>query len=110
MMLDEEGKETLEVAVCQEASEKSPRAFWAFRRLGYLQLHQKKWSEAVQSFQHAIRGYVTCADLWEVCILVSEIIYPVSLLTMAWPCPFNGFSFTLMFLSSIRLWVLPTSA
>uniref|UniRef100_A0A5B7C540 Tetratricopeptide repeat protein SKI3 n=1 Tax=Davidia involucrata TaxID=16924 RepID=A0A5B7C540_DAVIN len=64
-LLDQEGKESLEIAVCREASEKSPRAFWAFRRLGYLQLHQKKWSEAVQSLQHAIRGYPTCADLWE---------------------------------------------
>ncbi|TVU31784.1 hypothetical protein EJB05_23485 [Eragrostis curvula] len=36
-LLDVEGKEILEVAVCKEASDKSPRAFWAFRRLGYLQ-------------------------------------------------------------------------
>ncbi|KAJ7967026.1 Tetratricopeptide repeat protein [Quillaja saponaria] len=64
-LLDEAGKETLEVAVCRDASDKSPRAFWAFRRLGYLQVHQKKWSEAVQSLQHAIRGYPTCADLWQ---------------------------------------------
>ncbi|KAM7521358.1 hypothetical protein LguiB_020320 [Lonicera macranthoides] len=64
-LLDKEGKETLEVAVCREASQKSPRAFWAFRRLGYLQVHQKKWSEAVHSLQHAIRGYPTSADLWE---------------------------------------------
>ncbi|XP_010270637.1 PREDICTED: tetratricopeptide repeat protein SKI3 [Nelumbo nucifera] len=64
-LLDNEGKESLEIVVCKEASEKSPRAFWAFRRLGYLQVHQKKWSEAVQSLQHAIRGYPTCADLWE---------------------------------------------
>lgn len=64
-LLDLGGKETLEIAVCREASEKSPRAFWAFRRLGYLQLHQNKWSEAVQSLQHAIRGYPSCADLWE---------------------------------------------
>ncbi|XP_042507077.1 tetratricopeptide repeat protein SKI3 [Macadamia integrifolia] len=64
-LLDDEGKESLEIVVCREASEKSPRAFWAFRRLGYLQVHQKKWSEAVQSLQHAIRGYPTCADLWE---------------------------------------------
>ena len=30
------------------------------------QVHQKKWSEAVQCLQHAIRGYPACADLWEV--------------------------------------------
>ncbi|KAG6514409.1 hypothetical protein ZIOFF_024764 [Zingiber officinale] len=36
-LLDGEGKESLEMAVCKESSEKSPRAFWAFRRLGYLQ-------------------------------------------------------------------------
>ncbi|XP_058778563.1 tetratricopeptide repeat protein SKI3-like isoform X1 [Vicia villosa] len=64
-LLDQEGKDSLEVAVCLEASEMSPRAFWAFRRLGFLLVHQKKWSEAVQSLQHAIRGYPTCADLWE---------------------------------------------
>ncbi|XP_062200574.1 tetratricopeptide repeat protein SKI3 isoform X2 [Phragmites australis] len=64
-LLDVEGKESLEVAVCKEAAGKSPRAFWAFQRLGYLQVHQRKWSEAIQSLQHAIRGYPTCADLWE---------------------------------------------
>nr|XP_043616457.1 tetratricopeptide repeat protein SKI3 isoform X2 [Erigeron canadensis] len=64
-LLDKEGKESLEIAVCREASGKSPRAFWAFRRLGFLQVHQKKWSEAVQSLQQAIRGYPTSADLWE---------------------------------------------
>jgi hypothetical protein len=37
-LLDAEGKESLELAVCKEASAKSPRAFWAFRRLGYLQV------------------------------------------------------------------------
>ncbi|KAF8106883.1 hypothetical protein N665_0130s0052 [Sinapis alba] len=64
-LLDRQGKEILEVAVCRDASEKSPKAFWAFCRLGYIQLHQKKWSEAVQSLQHAIRGYPTMSDLWE---------------------------------------------
>ncbi|KAG4404033.1 hypothetical protein GLYMA_01G245200v4 [Glycine max] len=64
-LLDQGGKESLEVVVCREASEMSPRAFWAFRRLGFLQVHQKKWSEAVLSLQHALRGYPTCADLWE---------------------------------------------
>lgn len=38
-LLDEGGKENLEAAVCHEASEKSPKAFWAFRRLGYLQVY-----------------------------------------------------------------------
>ena len=37
-LLDVEGKESLELAVCKEAADKSPRAFWAFRRLGYLQV------------------------------------------------------------------------
>ncbi|KAK7308220.1 hypothetical protein VNO77_41821 [Canavalia gladiata] len=64
-LLDKEGKESLEVVVCREAAEMSPRAFWAFRRLGFLQVHEKKWSEAVHSLQQAIRGYPTCADLWE---------------------------------------------
>lgn len=64
-ILDATGKETLEIAVCREASHKSPRAFWALCRLGYLLVNQNKWSEAVQSLQQAIRGYPTCADLWE---------------------------------------------
>lgn len=64
-LLDEGGKENLEMAICREASGKSPKAFWAFCRLGYLQVYQKKWTEAVQSLQHALRGYPTCADLWE---------------------------------------------
>ncbi|XP_038898489.1 tetratricopeptide repeat protein SKI3 isoform X3 [Benincasa hispida] len=64
-LLHHEGKESLEIAVCKEASSESPRAFWAFRRLGYLQVYQKKWTEAVLSLQHAIRGYPHCADLWE---------------------------------------------
>ncbi|KAG6510698.1 hypothetical protein ZIOFF_028729 [Zingiber officinale] len=70
-LLDGEGKESLEMAVCKESSEKSPRAFWAFRRLGYLQIHQRRWSEAVPNLQHAIRGYPACADLWEVCVLIT---------------------------------------
>lgn len=37
-LLDEEGKESLETSICREALEKSPRAFWAFRRLGYMQV------------------------------------------------------------------------
>ncbi|CAJ2651089.1 unnamed protein product [Trifolium pratense] len=64
-LLDQGGKDSLEVALCREATKISPRAFWAFRRLGFLLVHQNKWSEAVQSLQHAIRGYPTCADLWE---------------------------------------------
>ncbi|PNX95913.1 tetratricopeptide repeat protein 37-like, partial [Trifolium pratense] len=64
-LLDQGGKDSLEVALCLEATKISPRAFWAFRRLGFLLVHQNKWSEAVQSLQHAIRGYPTCADLWE---------------------------------------------
>ncbi|KAL4333634.1 hypothetical protein GQ457_07G027760 [Hibiscus cannabinus] len=64
-LLDRQGKETLELAICKDASHNSPRAFWAFRRLGFLQVHQKQWSEAVPSLQHAIRGYPTSPDLWE---------------------------------------------
>ncbi|KAJ8772613.1 hypothetical protein K2173_027790 [Erythroxylum novogranatense] len=59
------GKENLELSSCNEASQKSPRAFWAFRRLGFLHLHHNRCSEAVRCLQHAIRGYPTSADLWE---------------------------------------------
>ncbi|KAG6407029.1 hypothetical protein SASPL_130011 [Salvia splendens] len=64
-LLDEGGQDNLMIAVCREASEKSARAFWAFRRLGYLQAHHKNWAEAIQSLQQAIRGFPTSADLWE---------------------------------------------
>ncbi|GAB2271736.1 hypothetical protein Dimus_006566 [Dionaea muscipula] len=64
-LLDRDGKESLEFAVCQDASTKSARAFWAFRRLGYLLVNQKRWSEAVPNLQHAIRGFPSSSDLWE---------------------------------------------
>ncbi|KAK9103609.1 hypothetical protein Sjap_020863 [Stephania japonica] len=64
-LFEDQGKMSLELALCRECSNKSPKAFWAFRRLGFLLVHQKKWSEAVHPLQHAIRGYPTCADLWE---------------------------------------------
>lgn len=35
-LLDGAGKESLEISICREASDRSPKAFWAFRRLGYL--------------------------------------------------------------------------
>jgi hypothetical protein len=35
-LLDQGGKDSLEVALCLEATKISPRAFWAFRRLGFL--------------------------------------------------------------------------
>ncbi|KAK9143727.1 hypothetical protein Syun_013127 [Stephania yunnanensis] len=64
-LFEDQGKLSLELALCRDCSDRSPKAFWAFRRLGFLLVHQKKWSEAVQPLQHAIRGYPTCADLWE---------------------------------------------
>lgn len=64
-MLDAAGKESLEVAVCRDASLKSARAFWAFRRLGFLHISHHNFSDAVPCLQHAIPGYPTSADLWE---------------------------------------------
>ncbi|KAJ4836894.1 hypothetical protein Tsubulata_037363 [Turnera subulata] len=64
-MLDAGGKETLEVSICTEASLKSARAFWAFRRLGFLHVHRHNFSQAVPSLQHAIPGYPTSPHLWE---------------------------------------------
>ncbi|MCO5601085.1 hypothetical protein L7F22_055204 [Adiantum nelumboides] len=63
-LLDKDGQEMLELASCREASERSPRAFWAFRRLGYVQVRRKDWSEAARNLQHAVRGYPACPDLW----------------------------------------------
>ena len=37
-LLDGGGQVLLELTTCREASQKSPRSFWAFRRLGYLQV------------------------------------------------------------------------
>jgi superkiller protein 3 len=37
-LLDDEGDVFLELTTCRESSQKSPRSFWAFRRLGYLQV------------------------------------------------------------------------
>ena len=37
-LLDDGGHVLLELTTCREASQKSPRSFWAFRRLGYLQV------------------------------------------------------------------------
>lgn len=68
-LLEQGGKESLQMAVCQEAASRSPKAFWAFRRIGYLHLNQAKWSDAVPSLQHAIRGFHTSPQLWEVCLL-----------------------------------------
>ncbi|KAF9626718.1 hypothetical protein IFM89_038892 [Coptis chinensis] len=85
-LLDDEGKRSLEVALCREASDKSPKAFWALRRLGYLQVHQKNWSEAVQSLQNAIRGYPTCGDLWEALGLAYQRL---GMLTAALKVPFE---------------------
>ncbi|OAE29695.1 hypothetical protein AXG93_509s1480 [Marchantia polymorpha subsp. ruderalis] len=64
-LLDCGGQEVLEVDICRGASQKSRRAFWAWRRLGLLQVFHKEWSEAVPNLQHALRGYVTDGDLWE---------------------------------------------
>lgn len=64
-LLDSGGQELLELTSCREASQRSPRSFWAFRRLGYIQVRRKEWSDAVRNLQHAVRGYPTCADVWE---------------------------------------------
>ncbi|GAB2216176.1 hypothetical protein Droror1_Dr00023945 [Drosera rotundifolia] len=64
-LLDEDGKESLEIVVCEEASTKSSRAFWALRRLGYLLVSQKRWLEAAPKLQNAIRAFPASADLWE---------------------------------------------
>ncbi|KAL3701968.1 hypothetical protein R1sor_019990 [Riccia sorocarpa] len=64
-LLDQGGQEILEEDICKSASQKSRRAFWAWRRLGLLQVLHKEWSEAVPNLQHALRGYVTDGDLWE---------------------------------------------
>lgn len=52
-----------------------PSSFFLVRCLHFLfvffhfQVYQKKWSEAVHRLQHGIRGYPTCADLWEVFLI-----------------------------------------
>ncbi|KAJ7518221.1 hypothetical protein O6H91_21G059300 [Diphasiastrum complanatum] len=58
-------QDVLLTAICREASQKSAHAFWAWRHLGFLQVCQKDWSEAVVSLQYALRGYPKDAELWE---------------------------------------------
>ncbi|KAJ6414247.1 hypothetical protein OIU84_006965 [Salix udensis] len=60
-MLDQSGKETLELSLCTEASQKSPRAFWAFRRLGYIHLHYNRCSEAALGLAYQKLGMFTAA-------------------------------------------------
>ncbi|KAF2310828.1 hypothetical protein GH714_017490 [Hevea brasiliensis] len=63
-LLDHSGKETLEQAVCEEASKSHPGLFGL----------SVDWVTSTSitagglkpfNLQHAIRGYPTCADLWE---------------------------------------------
>uniref|UniRef100_A0A7I4FVI3 Superkiller protein 3 n=1 Tax=Physcomitrium patens TaxID=3218 RepID=A0A7I4FVI3_PHYPA len=64
-LLEKGGQIVLEGAICREASQHSPRAYWAWRRLGYIQVQAKQWSEAVSNLQHALRGYSSDGCLWE---------------------------------------------
>lgn len=52
-LFDRQGKEILEIAVCRDASEKSPKAFWAFCRLGYIQVCSMSSSVMVISYHLA---------------------------------------------------------
>ncbi|XP_057975625.1 tetratricopeptide repeat protein SKI3 isoform X2 [Malania oleifera] len=61
-LLDEGGKESLQNAVCREASEKSPRAFWAFRRLGYLQALGLAY-QRLGMFTAALKSYGRAVEL-----------------------------------------------
>lgn len=54
-LFDQQGKDTLEVAVCVQASQMSPKAFWAFRRLGFLLVSSFNLSHNTHSFL-----YVCC--------------------------------------------------
>ncbi|XP_024542904.1 tetratricopeptide repeat protein SKI3 [Selaginella moellendorffii] len=64
-ILDHGGQFSMEKNICEEASKKSPRAFWAWRRLGFIQVAERKWSEAISSTQYGLRGYPTDSRLWE---------------------------------------------
>ncbi|KAG0566179.1 hypothetical protein KC19_7G044100 [Ceratodon purpureus] len=64
-LLEQGGQIVLEGAICREASQHSPRAYWAWRRLGFIQVQAKQWSESVANLQHALRGYSSDGSLWE---------------------------------------------
>lgn len=55
----------LETRLCEEILDRAPDAHWAKARLAYIQLAQQKYTEAVASFQAAIRGLPDDAGLWE---------------------------------------------
>uniref|UniRef100_A0A0E0IW20 Protein kinase domain-containing protein n=1 Tax=Oryza nivara TaxID=4536 RepID=A0A0E0IW20_ORYNI len=61
-LLDLEGKESLEIALCKEAAGKSPRAFWAFRRLGYLQALGLAYHR-LGMFTAAVKSYGRAVEL-----------------------------------------------
>lgn len=64
-LLDEEGKESLEASICREASEKSPRAFWAFRRLGYMQVLSSSLSFPFAYFVLCNCGSAYSLKIWQ---------------------------------------------
>ena len=55
-LLERSGQVGLETSVCKEATQSSPNAFWAWRRLGLLHTHTESWVEAVDCLQRALRG------------------------------------------------------
>eukprot|EP00850_Spirogloea_muscicola_P013013 SM000086S23065 [mRNA] locus=s86:458008:467059:+ [translate_table: standard] len=64
-LLHESEQFALEAAVCRECSQRSPRAYWAHARLGYLQVSRGQWDDAVVSLQHALRGMPRNFRAWE---------------------------------------------
>jgi tetratricopeptide (TPR) repeat protein len=71
-MMAASGQRRAEVALCHEACQRSPRAYWAWRRVGFLEAAAGRWQEALVSLQHALRGDARDAEAWEALALAYQ--------------------------------------
>lgn len=58
--------------MCREACQRSPRAYWAWRRVGFLEAKAGRWQEALVSLQHALRGDPRDGPAWEALALAYQ--------------------------------------
>jgi tetratricopeptide (TPR) repeat protein len=70
-MMAASGQRRAEVAMCREACQRSPRAYWAWRRVGFLEAAAGRWQEALVSLQHALRD-ARNAEAWEALALAYQ--------------------------------------
>ncbi|GAQ84866.1 superkiller protein 3 [Klebsormidium nitens] len=71
-MMAASGQRRAEVAMCREACQRSPRAYWAWRRVGFLEARTGRWQEALVNLQHALRGDAKDGPAWEALALAYQ--------------------------------------